>query len=119
MKYYYWFAYLLPILIPILLTITCFLSDNEDFLQISWEAVFHQRIVQSFHFSKDSENFYKAFGLFEIIIKSLTLSFFLGTLFYFWKSDQELRNLNVQVHRPSKRSSEVVVRDHRRKYNVQ
>jgi hypothetical protein len=30
----------------------------------------------------------------------LTLGFFLGSIFYIWKSDQELRSIDVQVHRP-------------------
>jgi hypothetical protein len=64
-------------------------------------AVLWQRLDHNFHFADDSENFYKSFGLFEIMIKSITLSFFLGTIFYFWRSDQELQSFNVGVHRPA------------------
>jgi hypothetical protein len=72
-----------------------------EFIEQSVGAVFQQRMFHSFHFADRSENFYKSFGLFEIIIKSMTLSFFVGTLFYFWKSDQELRSFNVGVHLPT------------------
>jgi ABC-type microcin C transport system permease subunit YejB len=67
----------------------------------SWEAVLVQRMFHRFHFADYSENFYKSFGLFEIIIKSLTVSFFLGTLFYFWRSGRELQSFNAGVHRPA------------------
>jgi hypothetical protein len=101
LKYYYWFAYLLPIIAPIIFVVTCYFSDNWEFFIDSVEAVVMQRMIHSFHFASGSEKFYKTFGLFEIIIKSITLCFFLGTLFYFWKSDQEIRNLNVGVHPPT------------------
>ncbi len=99
LKYYYLIAYVLPIIAQIIFSVTCIFSDNEEFFEKSWKAVLDQRMIHSFHFTYNSENFYKTFGLFEIIIKSLTLSFFLGTLFYFWKSDQELQSLNMGVHR--------------------
>ncbi len=64
-------------------------------------SVVVQRLLHMGHFADSSKNFYKIFGLFEIIIKLLTLCFFLATLFYFWKSDRTLRNLNVRVRRSS------------------
>jgi hypothetical protein len=101
LKYYNWIAYLLPIITPIIFFVTCYFSDNMEFFLQSLGAVSEQRLVHYFHFAEESESFYKTFGLFEIIIKSITLSFFVGTLFYFWKSDQELRSLDVGVHRPA------------------
>jgi hypothetical protein len=99
LKYYYLVAYLLPIIIPIGFAIFCFLFKNFDFLLNIWIIVAKQRSVPGFHFARRTEDFTKTFGLFEIMIKSITLGFFFGSIFYIWKSDQELTKLNVQVHR--------------------
>jgi hypothetical protein len=57
-----------------------------------------QRSIPGLHFAHRTEDFVKSFGLFEIIIKTVTLGFFLGSIFYIWWSDRELRILKVHVH---------------------
>ncbi len=100
LKYYYLVAYLLPIIIPAGFATFCFFFEDFDFLFNIWIIIAKQRSVPGLHFARRTEEFMKTFGLFEIVIKSVTLGFFVGSIFYFWKSDQELRSVDVQVHRP-------------------
>jgi hypothetical protein len=100
LKYYYLVAYLLPIIIPAGFATFCYFFEDSDFLFDTWVIVAKQRSIPGFHFALRTEDFMRTFGLFEIVIKMLTLGFFLGSIFYFWKSDQELRSVDVQVHRP-------------------
>ncbi len=100
LKYYYLIAYLLPIIIPAGFATFCLFFEDFDFLLDTWVIVAKQRSVPGLHFALRTEDFMRTFGLFEIVIKLLTLGFFLGSIFYIWKSDQELRSIDVQVHRP-------------------
>jgi hypothetical protein len=93
-------AYLLPIIIPASFAIFCYFYKDFDFLINIWVIIANQRSIPGVHFAHRSEDFMKTFGLFEIVIKMMTLGFFLGSIFYIWKSDQELRSVDVQVHRP-------------------
>ncbi len=88
--------------IPIIFTITCYFSENEDLFWKTSGAVLETRVIRNYHFAKDSERFDWFFGRFEMIIKSVTLSFFLGFLFHIWRSEQAIRNLNGQVHKRPK-----------------
>jgi hypothetical protein len=99
LKYYYLVAYLLPLIIPAGFATVCYFYENSDFLLDIWVIVAKQRSVPGMHFAFRTEDFMSTFGLFEIVIKMLTLSFFLGSIFYIWKSYQELKIIDVQVHR--------------------
>ncbi len=100
MKYYYLIAYLLPIIIPAGFATFCYLIEDSDFLFDTWVIVAKQRSNPGLHFALRTEDFMSTFGLFEIVIKLVTLGFFLGTIFYIWKQDQELKSVDVQVHLP-------------------
>jgi hypothetical protein len=100
LKYYYLVAYLLPIIIPAGFAIFCYSFEDFDFLFDIWVIVAQQRSIPGYHFTLRTEDFMRTFGLFEIVIKMLTLGFFLGSIFYIWKADQELKSVDVQVHRP-------------------
>jgi hypothetical protein len=66
-------------------------------IPIAWNVI-RQRLVPGSHFEERTAEYLKTWGLFEITIKTLTLCFFLGSLFYIWKSDRELKNLQVKVN---------------------
>jgi hypothetical protein len=94
-------AYLLPIIIPVGFAAFCYFSENFHFILETWVDVAKQRTIPSLHFAYETEVFMRSFGLFEIIIKLLTLVFFLGSIFYVWRSDRKLKNLKVHVKAPS------------------
>jgi hypothetical protein len=100
LKYYYLDAYLLPIIIPAGFATFWYFFEDFDFLFDIWVIVAKQRSIPGFHFAYRTEDFMRTFGLFEILIKLVTLSFFLGSIFYIWNMDRELRSVDVQVHRP-------------------
>jgi hypothetical protein len=100
LKYYYLVAYLLPIIIPVGFATFYYFYEDFHFLVDIWMSVAKQRSVPGLHFARRTKVFMGTFGLFEIIIKSVTLGFFLGSIFYIWKSDQELKSVDVQVHMP-------------------
>jgi hypothetical protein len=100
LKYYYLVAYLLPIIIPVFFATFCYFYKDLVFLLDTWVIVAKQRSIPGLHFALRTEDFMRTFGLFEIVIKLVTLGFFLGSIFYIWKSVQELRSIDLQVHRP-------------------
>jgi hypothetical protein len=93
-------ANLLPIIIPACFATFCYFYDRNFYFLGIWGIVAKYRSIPGVHFAHRTGDFMETFGLFEIVIKLLTLGFFLGSIFYIWKSDQELRSVDVQVHRP-------------------
>ncbi len=100
LKYYYLVGYLLPIVIPVGFATFCLSFKNFEFLYGTWVIVAKQRSIPGLHFALRTEDFVKTFGLFEIIIKLVTLGFFVGSIFYIWKTGRVLRELKVQIHAP-------------------
>ncbi len=88
--YYYLICFLVPLSIPLY----CYLEHKEYILFHMME----QRFYSGFNFQDETQYYMETFGLFEIIIKTVTFCFFLGSCYYIWRNYRDIRNLNMRIH---------------------
>ncbi len=100
--YYYLIGYLLPIVIPVIITLTWISVKNSDFTYDMLYAVLVQKTIPDFQ--KKTRNFVNLFDLFDIIVKLLTLCVLLGSILFVWKNYQKVKNSAKRTKRPQKKS---------------
>jgi hypothetical protein len=88
--FYYLICFLVPISIPLYYHL-------EHYDHILW-LIMEQRFYSGFNFQYETQYYMETFGLFEIIIKTITFCFFLGSCYYIWRYYRDIRNLNMRIH---------------------
>jgi hypothetical protein len=73
-------------------------SDDQEI----WDNIIGQRIFSGRNFDWTTESYMESFGLFEIIIKTITFSFFVGACIFIWKNLKTVRSLDMGVHNAKK-----------------
>jgi hypothetical protein len=97
---------LIGIILPIIVVVLLLYFWFFNILHIAYLYYVVNKSGHSYNFHEDYENLKHSTYLPELIIKTVTFFFFIGSWFLIWRNSRNLRNLRAGVHTAKKSISE-------------